>query len=211
MEKGVYLILHRLGDSIRDCLNTCTHGMGCFIVWLWERGGHGFLFCFLLELFGQHGRVMGSTARASDMGWGGRALASTKTAWLWVGAGCGLVCLGRGGGTAAMRTMYISGRMGGGDNSRVGGRGLAEAMRRSKYIGGHIETFEDFQAVYVAAVKIPSGLFAFMRLLMCLLGLVMPISLGRVREEGVEEGVCVLVFTTRPGVPYSVTRMSESN
>lgn len=91
---------------------------------------------------------MGGThgARASDMGRDGRALRF----WLQQKLrGFGLVLgvvsfvLGKGG-SAAMRTMYISGRMGGG-RCGGGGRRLAEVMRRSKYIGGHIETFEGFK------------------------------------------------------------------
>lgn len=76
----------------------------------------GFLFCFLLELFGQHGRVMGGTARASDMGWGGRAFGFNKNCvalgWCWVWSR--FVCLGREGGPTALRNVHYRADGGGG-------------------------------------------------------------------------------------------------
>lgn len=118
------------------------------------------LFCFSVEFSwtARHGGVMGGThgARASDMGRDGRALRF----WLQQKLrGFGLVLgvvsfvLGeRGVRLPCARCTLAGGWEGGG--AAEGGRRLAEVMRRSKYIGGHIETFEgfkrqDFSATYL--------------------------------------------------------------
>lgn len=87
-----------------------------------------FVFFFSVDSLGQHGGVMGGTARASDMG---REGVNALRFWLpknlvalgWLRLSR-FVCLGREGrgGTTAMRVMYISGWVGG------GGGGLAEVM-----------------------------------------------------------------------------------
>lgn len=140
---------------------------------------------------------MGGThgARASDMGRDGRALRF----WLQQKLrGFGLVLgvvsfiLGERGVRLPCARCTLAGRWERGGAAEGGGR-LAEVMRRSKYIGGHIETFEGFKRQDFPAI--------WLCVCLSLLGLgYAGVFLGRVRAEGMVEGVCILCSRPEPSM-----------